>query len=65
MAILGRDVTVEVIGFRQVRSVRWVQVRIATEVCGRTYEGVTAKTGWIPAYRASGEPSLWFYSRGC
>lgn len=64
-AILGRHVNVEVIGLRQVRSVRWVQVRIATEVCGRTYEGVTATTGWIPAYRASGEPSLWFYSRGC
>jgi hypothetical protein len=65
MAILGRDVNVEVIGFRQVRGVRWVQVRIATEVCGRTYEGVSATTGWIPAYRSSGEPSLWFYSRGC
>ena len=33
--------------------------------CGSIYEGVTDVTGWIPAYRPNGTPTMWFASRGC
>ena len=32
---------------------------------GATLNGVTAATGWIPAYQPLGAPSVWFYARGC
>lgn len=28
-------------------------------------ESTVVLSGWIPAYGASGEPAVWFYSRGC
>lgn len=61
---LGRDISVEILGSRRVGNEIWIQLRLETETCGNTLQGVTPTTGWIPAYRSSGA-SVWFYSRGC
>jgi hypothetical protein len=59
------DIAVEVLGIRRLGNEAWIAVRLRTESCGNTLAGVQAVTGWLPAFRASGAPSVWFYSRGC
>ncbi len=61
----AKDVPVDVLGSRRVRGVLWLHVRLRDETCGDALEGVEPLTGWVPAYRLSGDTSVWFYSRGC
>jgi hypothetical protein len=60
-----QSVPMTFLGFRRVAGKVWIHVRLETESCGEPLEGVKALAGWIPAYRPNGEPSVWFYARGC
>jgi hypothetical protein len=63
---LSDNVPAEVLAVRRVRNVSWIQIRLRTEdICAEPLEGVTSTSGWMPAYRETGETSVWFYSRGC
>lgn len=63
---LSQDVPIEFLDSRRVGNQTWMLVRLdPSDRCGQTLEGVSPLTGWIPAYRPSGAPSAWFYSRGC
>jgi hypothetical protein len=59
------NVDVEVLAIQRVGGEAWIQVRITDGHCGDKDEPGTLDTGWIPAHRATGKPSVWFYSRGC
>jgi hypothetical protein len=62
---LNRNIPLEFLGSRRIGNEMWIQVRLNTDSCGEILEGVSAVTGWVPAYQTSGFPSAWFYSRGC
>jgi hypothetical protein len=62
---LADNLPVTVLSVRRVGNDAWLEVRLEAESCGETLEGVSPMTGWVPAYRPSGTPSVWFYSRGC
>ncbi|MCB1685252.1 MAG: hypothetical protein KDI31_12225 [Pseudomonadales bacterium] len=60
-----REQAIEVLESTRIADSLWFRIRILKEdPCegGTTGSGVT---GWIPAYREDGQPSLWYYSRGC
>jgi len=60
-----QNVPMTFLGFRRVADELWIHVRLEIESCGESLEGVKPLEGWIPAYRPHGEPSAWFYARGC
>lgn len=62
---LAQGIPVQVLATRRLNDNVWIHVRLETNVCGETLAGVTSTTGWIPAYRPAGTPSVWFHSRGC
>jgi hypothetical protein len=62
---LGRSIAIDILDVRRLENATWVRVRLRTETCGETKTDVTPATGWIPAYRSSGQTGIWFYSRGC
>jgi hypothetical protein len=64
MTDANSDVDVDVLAVRRIRGEAWIQVRVLNAHCGDG-DHVTIDTGWVPAYRATREPSVWFYSRGC
>ena len=61
----GQNVPMTFLGFRRVADRLWIHVRVETESCGESLEGVKPVAGWIRAYRPNGEPAAWFYARGC
>ena len=65
-ALLDRTLSAQYLGSRRVGRDLWLHVRLAAKTpCDSEYEGVTDVTGWIPAYRPNGTPTMWFASRGC
>jgi hypothetical protein len=62
---LKRNIPIDFLGSRRVGNEMWIHVRLNTEICGQSFDGVTSVDGWVPAYSPSGAPSAWFYSRGC
>ena len=58
--------TVRVREFRRVNNRLWLRVEVLSHsFCeGGAMPKVTAR-GWLPAHDASGEPTVWFPSRGC
>jgi hypothetical protein len=60
-----RSVDVDVLAIRRIGKELWIQVRVTDGHCGGVDEPRTLDTGWIPAHRPTGKPSVWFYSRGC
>ena len=62
---LNRNIPIDSLGSRRIGTEWWIHVRLLTESCGQSLEGVSPLAGWVPAYRRSGAPSAWFYSRGC
>jgi len=59
------NIPLEFLGVRLVGGARWIHVRVETNSCGESLDGVTPVEGWLPAYRSSGQTSAWFHSRGC
>lgn len=44
----------------------WVYVEVLSDsICESTGEPEVTARGWMPAHAASGEPTIWFSSRGC
>jgi hypothetical protein len=66
-AVEGRNdgVAVDVLAVRRIRGGAWIQVRVVDGHCDGPGDPVTIDTGWVPAYRATRGPAVWFYSRGC
>jgi hypothetical protein len=62
----GADVHVRLVELRRVGDDLWVHVEVLSHSgCESAEEpGVTAR-GWLPAHAPSGEPTIWFFSRGC
>lgn len=42
----------------------WFRVEVLESVCSGSPRRVRA-TGWVPAYGATGAPTVWYWSRGC
>jgi hypothetical protein len=59
------NIPLKFLGARRLSGGLWIHVRLETESCGESLEGVKPAEGWLPAYRSSGLTSAWFYSRGC
>jgi len=64
---LTRDhVIIEMLGVRRIGDGAWIRIRtLATNPCEPDSSGPPSISGWLPAYRSSGETTAWFYSRGC
>ena len=62
-----RQVTAaRVAGFRLVGHQLWVDVEVLSESrCTSADEPKVVARGWLPAHASSGEPAVWFSSRGC
>lgn len=63
---LTDNVMAEVLEYRILNGELWMRVRLDPEYGCELYPKTLPKTeGWLPAYRASGQHSVWFFSRGC
>ncbi len=59
---------VRVVEVRSVFGQAWVEVEVMNHsICHAANEGppVVIATGWLPLHATSGEPTVWFSSRGC
>jgi hypothetical protein len=57
---------VRVVEFRRVDDRLWVRVEVLSHsICESTQEPAITARGWMRAHAPSGEPTIWFYSRGC
>lgn len=57
------DVPARLLGTRVVHDALWLEVEVLDRICDGDSSTVLAK-GWVPAWTA-GQPTMWFYSRGC
>jgi hypothetical protein len=58
--------SLRVIGFREVGAELWIHVELLSHsFCESTDEPTVTARGWMPAHDTSGEPTVWFSSRGC
>ena len=63
---LGKDTSVRTIDFRLVDGDLWVHVEVLSgSICTSIDPPTVIRRGWLPAHSAGGQPSIWFYSRGC
>jgi hypothetical protein len=57
---------VRVQGFQRVGDLLWIHIQVMTHsICTSTEEPKIESEGWLPAHARTGEPTIWFYSRGC
>ena len=57
---------VRVVQFRQLKDALWIEVELLRESpCESPQKQTVVGRGWMPAHAPSGEPTLWFPSRGC
>lgn len=58
--------SVRIIGSRQSGGRLWFQIEVMSHsVCTGNNEPRVIDRGWVPAHAPSGQPSIWFFSRGC
>jgi hypothetical protein len=57
--------SVHVIRSQQLRGELWFDLEVTTSPCGEDPNVKTLDRGWVRAHSASGEPVIWFSSRGC
>jgi hypothetical protein len=57
--------SVRVVRSQQLRGELWFNLEVITSPCGEDPNVTTLDRGWVPAHTTSGEPVIWFYSRGC
>jgi hypothetical protein len=61
-----RGDSVKVIDFSRAGDQLWVQVQLLSDSpCESAEEPTVVLEGWTRAHNESGEPTVWFYSRGC
>ena len=64
--LLSAERHVKVLENRAVGEQLWLRVAVQSHsVCEGVEEPTTLAEGWVPAHSATGEPTVWFYSRGC
>jgi len=56
--------TVRVIRSQQLRGELWFDLEVISSPC-EDPDVKALDRGWVPAHSMSGEPVIWFYSRGC
>jgi hypothetical protein len=60
------ELSVKVLESLRVKGELWFNVQVMSHsACDAGGEPNVVDSGWVPAYGPSGEPSIWFYSRGC
>lgn len=63
---LNDNVTAELLETRRVDGGVWFHFRLDPAFgCDQYPKTLPKVEGWLPAYRSSRQPSLWFYSHGC
>lgn len=60
-----RPSSAEVVELREHEGEWWARVRVRPSVCEGENDPPVIGEGWVPAYDESGNPTLWFWSRGC
>lgn len=61
----GRDEhPVNVLESAEIGGMPWFRVELLESICDGAEVRVVG-AGWVPGYGRSGEPTAWFYSRGC
>lgn len=60
-----REVPVEVHEMAMVGGFPWFRITVLEKSPCEGGDGSVAVAGWVPAYGPPGDPSVWFYSRGC
>lgn len=62
----SREPSVRVRRSSRVQGAQWLLVDILNEsFCEAGREPKVVASGWVPAHARSGEPTVWFFSRGC
>ena len=56
---------VRVIGTRRIGDVLWVNIEVLDHSLCVGTTPIVRQRGWIPAHAPSGEPNIWYPSRGC
>lgn len=64
-AVARKEIPVLVVSTEVVKGEKWVRVVFETELCTGSLGNLPPLEAWLPAYRASRDTSIWFYSRGC
>jgi hypothetical protein len=65
-AIVPPGSEVRVLEARWVEGELWLRVEVLSHsVCDGLDDPTVVETGWLPGHGAHGEPTVWFYSRGC
>lgn len=60
-----REVPIEVHEVQLIGGYPWLRVTVLERSPCEGGDGTASVAGWIPAHRPSGDPAVWFYSRGC
>jgi hypothetical protein len=62
----ARPSNVSMVALREHAGEWWARVQVGPSICeSETDPPPVVAEGWVPAYGKSGNPTLWFYSRGC
>jgi hypothetical protein len=58
--------SVRFVGSRELNGDVWLEIEVVSgSVCTAEGDPTVVGRGWVPAHSPSGEPTVWFYSRGC
>ena len=58
--------SVQVLGAKRHQGRSWMQIEVHSESpCSGSGTPEVIARGWVPLHQPSGEPLVWFYSRGC
>lgn len=60
-----REVPIEVHEVQLIGGYPWLRITVLEKSPCEGGDGTAAVAGWIPAHRPTGDPAVWFYSRGC
>ena len=60
-----RDVPVEVHEVQLIGGYPWLRISVLRQSPCEGGDGAVSVSGWIPAHFPTGEPAVWYYSRGC
>jgi len=60
------NVPIAILGTETIDGELWFHIRFEAEAgCGSIPTNLPSIEGWVPGYRDSAEPGVWFHSRGC